>query len=141
MKRTTILSLALLIGLLSGCVTVQSTRLGSGMIRPPTTPDQVAIYRTSEQVGFPFEEVALLSASGNYNATNEEQMYREMRNEAAELGANGIILESITEPTTGAKVANALIGVPANRRGKAIAIYVIRSDAASPTLVSEGAKK
>lgn len=124
MRNVAILVTALVVSALLGCVSVQSTRLGSGVIRPPVTPDKVAIYRNAEQVRGPYEEVALLSASGDYSMTNEEQMYKKMREKAGALGANGIILDSLSEPTTGAKVANFLIGTPAERRGKAVAVYV-----------------
>lgn len=116
--------LVLVATVVAGCVSVQATRLGSGAIHPPLSPDRVAIYRTSEQVGARYEEVAILSASGDHNYTNEEQMYASMRKKAGALGANGVILESVTEPTTGAKVAQAFLGTSANRKGKAIAIYV-----------------
>jgi len=109
---------------LSACVSVQSTRLGAGVIHPPVPADRVAIYRTAEQVGTQYHEVALLSASGDYSYTNEEQMYKRMREKAGALGANGIVLDSMSEPTTGAKVARFLIGTPAQRTGKAVAIYV-----------------
>jgi hypothetical protein len=114
---------------MSACVSVQSTRLGAGVIRPPVPPDQVAIYRTANQVHSQYEEVALLSAAGQYDWTNEEQMFKRMRKEAGALGANGIILDSITEPSTGAKVANALLLTPAQRTGKAVAIYIANTTA------------
>jgi hypothetical protein len=75
-------------------------------------------------VGHRYEEVALLSAAGDYSYTNEEQMYKKMRESAAALGANGIILDSVVEPTTGAKVAQFFIGTSAQREGYAVAIYV-----------------
>ena len=114
---------------LSACVSIQTTRLGAGLIHPPVPPDQVAIYRTADQVHAHYEEVALLSGSGDYSWTNEEQMYKKMRKEAGELGANGIILDSMTEPSTGAKVANALLWTPAQRTGKAVAIYISNTTA------------
>ena len=120
MRTAAILTAALL----AGCVTVQTARLGTGVIRPAVTQDKVAIYRTTEQVPGQYEEVALMSASGDYSYTDEEQMFRKLREEAAKLGANGVILNSITEPTTGAKVASWLIGIPAERQGKAIAIFI-----------------
>jgi len=129
--------LAVIAGLLwavlfcSGCVQVQATRLGAGPIRPPLTQDKVAIYRTAEQVPGRYDEVALLSASGAYSATTEEMMYFEMRKKAGLLGANAVILDSIKEPTTGSKVANALIGVPANREGKAVAVFVLERESAA----------
>lgn len=122
------LSAATLIGLLaailSGCVSVQATRLGGGVIHSPVPPERVAIYRNAEQVGARYEEIALLSASGDHSYTSEEQMYAGMRKKAGALGANGVILDSLTEPTTGAKVAQAFLGTSANRRGKAVAIRV-----------------
>lgn len=118
------LATAWTLAVLAGCVSVQSTRLGSGLIRPSVSPDKVAIYRNAEQVRAQYEEVALLSAAGDYSLTNEEQMYKKMREKAGALGANGIILDSLSEPTTGAKVANFLIGTTAERKGKAVAVFI-----------------
>jgi len=109
---------------ITACVSVQSTRLGSSVIRPPDPASAVAIYRSAAQVGAQYEEVALLDAAGDYNYTNEEKMYQKMREKAGALGANGIVLDSISEPTTGAKVAQFFIGTAAQRKGKAVAIYV-----------------
>ncbi|MGH7144765.1 MAG: hypothetical protein ACREJ2_11655 [Planctomycetota bacterium] len=114
------------IALLSGCVGVEATRLGDGVIHPPTSPDAVAIYLSPAQVHHPYQQVALLDAEGDFDYTSEGEMFAKLRKKAAALGANGILLESVTEPTTGAKVAEWLIGMPANRRGRAIAIYVER---------------
>lgn len=114
--------------LLAGCVNVQAVRLGDGIIRPPVSPDRVAIYRTADQVKREYEEVALLTASGDYQMTNMEMMYTEMRKRAGALGANGIVLDAISEPATGAKVANFFLGTPAERQGKAVAIYVMPRD-------------
>ena len=106
------------------CVSTQAVRLGSGPILPPVNPDQVAIYRTADQVPRKYDEVALLSSSGDAAMTDEEKMYASMRKKAGELGANAIILENVSEPGTGSKVAHALLGTSANRKGKALAIYV-----------------
>ena len=115
---------------LTACVSVQTTRLGSGVIHPPVPADRVTIYRTADQVHAKYEEVALLSASGDSSMTTEDQMYSKMRQQAGELGANGIILDSVAEPTTGAKVAQALLGTSADRHGKAVAIYIADTTAA-----------
>lgn len=87
-------------------------------------PDQVRIYRTAKQVNRPYDEVALLTVSGDYSMTNESQMYEGMRKKAAKMGANGVILDAISEPTTGQRVAQAFLGTTADRKGKAIAIYI-----------------
>jgi hypothetical protein len=110
---------------LTACVSVQTAPLGGGVIHPPVAADKVAIYRTADQVHAKYEEVALLSASGDSSMTSEEQMFKKMRQQAGELGANGIILDSVSEPSTGSQVAHALLGTSADRHGKAVAIYVI----------------
>jgi len=45
------------------------------------------------------------------------------------LGANGILLDSVSEPTTGAQVAHVLLGTSADRHGKAVAIYIADTNA------------
>ena len=54
--------------------------------------------------------------------TNEPQMFESMK--AAEMGANAIILDAISEPSAGAKIAGAFLGYAPERTGNAIAIYV-----------------
>jgi hypothetical protein len=52
-------------------------------------------------------------------------MWNSLRKKAGKLGANAIILDAMSEPSAGAKVAAAfLLGTGAERKGKAIAIYV-----------------
>ena len=82
------------------------------------------MYRTASQVPGKYEEVAMLNSTGNTGMTNEEQMFNSMRKKAGQLGANGIVLDGISEPSAGAKVAGAVLGTGAERKGKAIAIYV-----------------
>lgn len=120
------LSLLICLFFLAGCVSVQATRLGGGPVRPPVSEHDVVIYRTAEHVKGTYEEVALLDASGDHSMTNIEQMYAKMRKKAGEFGANAIVLDSLSEPTTGAKVANFFLGTPATRKGKAVAIFVAR---------------
>jgi hypothetical protein len=92
--------------------------------RPAITADQVAVYRTADQVPGTYEEAALLNSSGASGWTNEQKMIESMKRKAAEMGANAIVLDSIIEPSAGAKVAAAFLGTPAERKGKAVAIYV-----------------
>lgn len=110
--------------LASGCVSVNATRLEVGPERAALAPEKVRIYRTAQQVGRPYDEVALLNAAGDYSMTNEAQMYDAMRKKAAKMGANAVILDAVSEPTTGQRVAQAFLGTPAARKGKAIAIYI-----------------
>lgn len=123
-KNMSQLSLLAVAVLATACVSANAVRLGDGPLRPPSPEDKVVIYRTAERVPGKYEEIALINASGESSYTDEEQMFKAMRKKAAELGANALILDAVNEPGAGAKVAAAIFGVGANRKGKAIAIYV-----------------
>jgi hypothetical protein len=88
-------------------------------------PADVALYREASQVPRHYEEVALLNSSGDSEFTNEHGMFQSMKKEAGKLGANAVILDALSEPSGGAKVAAAIFGVSAQRKGKALAIYVL----------------
>ena len=113
---------------LAACVTTNAVRLGSGPVRAPVADSTVAIYRTADQVPGKYEEVALLNSKGESGWTDEAKMFRSMQKKAAELGANGIILDAVSEPSAGAKVASAIFGTGAERKGRAIAIFVLPAD-------------
>lgn len=117
--------------LLAGCVSVNATRLGPATARPPVPAEEVAIYRTADQIPGRYEEVALLNASGDASMTNESQLFRAMRRKAGQLGANAIILDAVSEPGAGTRVAAAVLGVGVDRRGKAVAVYVLPDSAAT----------
>lgn len=109
---------------LASCVSTNMVKLGSGPSYGPVPVDSVVVYRTASQVPGKYEEVALLNSTGASGWTNEAQLIKSMRKEASKLGANGIILDALSEPGAGAKVAAAIFGTSAERKGRAIAIRV-----------------
>jgi hypothetical protein len=117
---------------LCGCVVTNAARLGSASAsRPPVAADEVALYRVASQVPGPYEEVALLNSKGDSNFTDEARMFESMRKKAGQMGANGVILDALSEPGHGAKVAAAIFGVSAQRKGSAVAIWVYPAGTAS----------
>ena len=114
------------------CVQTNATRLGPATARPAVPEDQVVIYRTADKVPGRYEEVALMNSTGESSWTNEEKMMNSMRKKAGELGANAIILDAISEPSAGAKVAGAFLGTGAQRKGKAIAVFVFADSTRAP---------
>ena len=122
MRFFTVLAVAVLLG---GCVTTNSTQLGVAKTSLPVAPTSVIVYRTADQVGRPYSEVALLNSSGDSLWTTEEKMIVSMREEAAKLGADGIILEGIQEPNAAIKVAAAFLHLSAPRKGQALAIRTV----------------
>ncbi len=116
----------LAVGLLTvGCVYTTATMLGTASHkREPIEPKFVKLYTTAAQIKGKYEEVALLHSEGEVTLRNEALMYESMREEAGKLGANGIILDAMSEPSAGAKIAAWVLSVPAYRKGKALAVYV-----------------
>lgn len=106
-------------------VSISADRLGDGPLRQPVPWDKVIVYQTAEQVPAKYEEVALITATGNATWTNKEQMYKKMRKKAGKLGANAVILDAMSEPIQELLVITYFLpGVSGIREGKAVAIYV-----------------
>ena len=93
-----------------------------------------------DRVGQPYREVAILNAKGESNWSDEEDMIESMRDKAAEIGANGIILSGIDEPSALTKVIGQVAKTGSQRKGKALAIYV-PSDATNTATACANAKK
>ena len=122
MKKT--LTVGFICLFFSACVSTNAIRLGTTPQRPSIPADQVAVYRTAEQVPGKYEEIALLNSAGSSGWTTEAGMFNSMKKKAGSLGANAIILDAVSEPSAGAKIAAAFLGTSAERKGKAIAIFI-----------------
>ena len=117
-----------------GCYHVSTTAsvMDPSLHLARTCPAAVKLYLTGDRVNTGYREIALLNSTGRTRDTNEEDMIKSMREKAARLGANGIILNGIDEPKAATKVAaeatNVLTGyvtdLSPERKGHALAIYV-----------------
>jgi len=86
-----------LLPMLAGCAT--SSRTLTGSPRAPLSPTDVRVYTQAPQS---FEEIAVLGASrksvttaGGLRAV--EKMIETMKSQAAEVGANGLLLEDLSD--------------------------------------------
>ena len=113
--------------LLSGCVTTSVTQLDNTE-REPLTPEEVTIYLEEDDVPNEFDKVAVIDLSGASGWTDEEQIYEKAREEAAELGANGVLFDNMEEAGTGERIASAVFGTGSDTDAKMIAIYVHESE-------------
>ncbi len=91
------LLLAIALTTVSGCAT--SSQMLTGSPRAPLLPSDVRVYTQAPQS---FEEIAVLSASRKSvsSAGGEraiEKMIETMRSQAAQLGANGLLLEDFSD--------------------------------------------
>ena len=121
---------------LLACVSTNATVLDPTLKLAQTCPDAVKLYTTPSRVPSAYREVALLNSKGESNWSNERQMMESMREKAAELGANGIILDNIDEPSALTKVIGHVAKTGTQRKGKALAIYVPADSSTAATVCS-----
>jgi hypothetical protein len=116
------LLLATGVTLLAGCVTTSTIPLGQPTPRPAVPWEQVQVFLKEADVPGPFDKVALIKAEGPHDWTSQRDLVDKVRKAAGKVGANGIILEEIKEPSTAAKIAGAVLDVPVERTGSVVAI-------------------
>ncbi len=124
MRKSYYLLIAVLF--LAGCVQTQATMLDNEYY-PPVRPDDVVIYLSEADIDGEWKNIAIIHAQGDSQLTRESKMLRKARERAAEIGANGILIEEIKEPSAGAQIAGEVLGTGSTRRGRIIAIYVFDS--------------
>ncbi|GAB3372354.1 hypothetical protein GCM10027431_22520 [Lysobacter rhizosphaerae] len=108
-----ILSLLLLLAALTGCASTSKVMVGQ--TRAPITPDQVRIY---SQPPPHYQEIAMLETqSGGFTYGEQKKMdevLANLRKSAAELGANGVLLEGHGNVYSGSSVG---VGVGSSNYG------------------------
>jgi hypothetical protein len=125
---------------LCACVSTNAALIDPTVHLARTCPSAIKLYTTPDRVGQPYREVAILNAKGESNWSDEGDMIESMRDKAAEVGANGIILSGIDEPSALTKVIGQVAKTGSQRKGKALAIYVA-SDSATTATVCRNAKE
>ena len=104
-------------------MSVNKSVLSRSRVGQPVPRDEVHVYFASDSIP-PHERIAILTGSGDDQLTNEGQLIDKLRQEAGKLGANAIILNEVKDPNTGSRIARAVLGIPANRKGQALAVFV-----------------
>ena len=87
--------------LLLGCATSSHVMIGTA--RPPISPESVRVYVQPPEK---YEEIATLdtSSQGSFAITGQQNMDKaiaRMKEEAAKLGANGILLQGVQDQQSG----------------------------------------
>lgn len=129
MRILSILSIALAASACFPRVSTKATPLDPSLRLAETCPDGVKLYETPGDVEQPYSRVALINSTGEVKYSDEAEMFASMREEAAGVGANGIILGDIQEPNAITKVAADVAKTDVVRKGKAMAIYVVADSA------------
>jgi hypothetical protein len=123
-----------------GCVATNAALIDPSVQLAPTCPSSVRLYTTPDRVGHPYREIAVLNAKGESNWSDEGDMIQSMREKAADVGANGLILSKIDEPSALTKVIGEVAKTGSQRKGNAMAIYV-PSDSTTTTTVCANARR
>jgi len=87
--------------MLTACTIVDGGAIITGVARDPISLDQVRVYRVTPEK---YEEIAMISASAGHdfksNSSLIESAITKLKEEAAKLGANGVLLAIIDERDT-----------------------------------------
>ena len=122
---------------ISGChsVSTNASLMDPALRLAKTCPAAIKLFSSRDRVQEPYREVAMLNSAGQTSYSSESDMIKSMRERAATVGANGIILTGIDEPSAMAKLAGTVAQIAADasgqiatisaeRKGQAMAIYV-----------------
>ncbi|MFL5468707.1 MAG: hypothetical protein ACJ8AE_02795 [Gemmatimonadaceae bacterium] len=140
MKIRTAVALGASLVMAAACVRTNAALIDPTVHLARTCPSAIKLYTAPDRVPKPYREVAILNAKGESNWSDEGDMIESMRDKASEVGANGIILNGIDEPSALTKVIGEVAKTGSQRKGKAVAIYV-PSDSTNTTTVCASAKK
>ncbi len=91
----------------------------------PTCSDAVAAYGSRDKVPYDYYEVAWITGEGNSVYTGNGDVLKSVRKQAASLGANGVVIDSLHVTRATVKILGAAVGGnDAERKASAIAIWM-----------------
>jgi hypothetical protein len=76
----------------------------------PTCADAVPVYSDRDHVPYDYYEVAVIDAEANSVYNGNGDLLKSVRNEAAALGANGVVLDALGATHATVKVLGAAVG-------------------------------
>lgn len=113
-------------GALTGCgARAHIEARNSAVTLAPTCANAVPVYSSSADIPYDYYEVALITAEGNSVYTGNGDVLRSVRNQAASVGANGVVVDSLRATHSTVKILGAAVGGnDAERKARAIAIWM-----------------
>ena len=121
------ITLACAVAMGSACAGVKKTTtdINPSMSRAPTCAAAIAVYNSRSDVLYDYYELAWIEASGNSVWTTDNQLQTQVRNGAAKVGANAVIINPVEQSKTAIKVLGEAIGAKsATQKVSALAIYM-----------------
>ena len=91
----------------------------------PTCANAVPVYTSRDKVPYDYYEVAMISAEANSVYNGQGDILKSVRNQAARVGANGVVIDSLGTTHATVKILGAALGGrDAERKASAIAIWM-----------------
>jgi hypothetical protein len=119
------LACAIVVGSACAGVKKTTTDLNPSVNRPSTCAAAIAVYNSRADVPYDYYELAWIEASGNSVWTTDNQLQTQIRNGAAKVGANAIIVNPVTQAKSTVKILGEAIGTSsATQKATALAIYM-----------------
>lgn len=119
------LAAALAVGAACAGVKKTTTDINPSMSRAPTCAAAIAVYNSRSDVPYDYYELAWIEAEGNSVWTTDNQLQTQIRNGAAKVGANAVIINPVEQSKSGVKILGEAIGAKsATQRATALAIYM-----------------
>lgn len=124
------LACALAVGAACAGIKKTTTDINPSMSRAPTCAAAIAVYNSRSDVPYDYYELAWIEASGNSVWTTDNQLQTQIRNGAAKVGANAVIVNPVAQSKSAVKVLGEAIGAKsATQKATALAIYMPRDAA------------
>jgi hypothetical protein len=111
----------------SACTGVKktTTNLNPSYSRPSTCAAAIAVYNSRADVPYDYYELAWIEASGNSVWTTDNQLQTQIRNGAAKVGANAVIVNPVIQAKSTVKILGEAVGAnSATQKATALAIYM-----------------
>jgi hypothetical protein len=119
------LACALAVGSACAGVKKTTTDINPSLSRAPTCAAAIAVYNSRADVPYDYYELAWIEAEGNSVWTTDNQLQTQIRNGAAKVGANAVIVNPVTQSKSTVKVLGEAIGTSsATQKQGALAIYM-----------------
>jgi hypothetical protein len=116
---------ALAVGSACAGVKKTTTDLNPSVSRPSTCAAAIAVYNSRADVPYDYYELAWIQATGNSVWTTDNQLQQQIRNGAAKVGANAVIVNPVTQSKSTVKILGEAVGAnSATQKATALAIYM-----------------
>jgi hypothetical protein len=116
----------LVLGALNACgarTRVVATNPALSLAR--TCADAVPVFADRDHVPYDYYEMALITSEANSVYNGNGDLLKSIRNKAAAVGANGVVLDALGATHATVRVVGAALGSSdAERKGRAIAIWM-----------------